>query len=31
VMDTKTDFPVPPKDTKELVAALKASFAKQSQ
>jgi Pyruvate/2-oxoacid:ferredoxin oxidoreductase delta subunit len=30
-MDTKTDFPVPPKDTKELVAALEASFAKQSQ
>jgi Pyruvate/2-oxoacid:ferredoxin oxidoreductase delta subunit len=31
VMDTKTDFPVPPEDTKELVAALKASFAKQSR
>jgi len=31
VMDAKTDFPVPPKDTKELVSALKASFAKPSQ
>ena len=30
VMEAKADFPVPPKDTKELVAALKASFAKQS-
>jgi Pyruvate/2-oxoacid:ferredoxin oxidoreductase delta subunit len=30
-MDAKTDFPVPPKDTKELIAALKVSFAKQSQ
>jgi Pyruvate/2-oxoacid:ferredoxin oxidoreductase delta subunit len=30
-MDSKTDFPVPPKDTKELVTALKASFAKQSK
>ena len=31
VMNAKTDFAVPPKDTKELVAALKASFAKPSQ
>lgn len=30
VMDAKTDFPVPPKDMPELVASLKASFAKQS-
>jgi Pyruvate/2-oxoacid:ferredoxin oxidoreductase delta subunit len=31
VMETKKDFPVPPKDTQELVAALKASLAKPSQ
>jgi Pyruvate/2-oxoacid:ferredoxin oxidoreductase delta subunit len=31
VMETKKDFPVPPKDTQELVTALKASLAKQSQ
>lgn len=30
VMDAKPDFPVPPKDPKELIAALKASFAKQA-
>lgn len=29
VMDAKTNFPVPPKDTKELFDALKAGFAKQ--
>ena len=29
VMEVKPDFPVPPKDTKELVTSLKASFAKQ--
>jgi Pyruvate/2-oxoacid:ferredoxin oxidoreductase delta subunit len=27
-MEAKTDFPVPPKDTKELVTSIKASFAK---
>ena len=30
VMDAKTGFPAPPKDTKELVAALKASFTAKS-
>jgi Pyruvate/2-oxoacid:ferredoxin oxidoreductase delta subunit len=30
-MDAKADFSRPPKDPKELVGALKASFAKQSQ
>lgn len=30
VMDAKTDYPVPPKDTKGLAAALRASFVKQS-
>ena len=28
VMDNKPDFPVPPKDPKELITSLKASFAK---
>ena len=28
VMEAKPDFPVPPKDTRELVTALKASVAK---
>ncbi|UCE52604.1 MAG: 4Fe-4S binding protein [Desulfobacterales bacterium] len=28
VMDAKSDFPVPPKDPKELVAAIKASYTK---
>jgi Pyruvate/2-oxoacid:ferredoxin oxidoreductase delta subunit len=27
VMEAKTDFPVPPKDTKELVTSIKASYA----
>ena len=27
-MEAKPDFPVPPKDTKELVASIKASYAK---
>ena len=31
VMDAKADFPVPPKNPKELVGALKASIAKHSQ
>jgi len=30
VMEVKPDFPVPPKDTKELVTSLKASFAAQA-
>ena len=29
VMEAKPDFPIPPKDTRELVASLKASFTKQ--
>ena len=28
VMEAKADFPIPPKDTQELIASLKASFAK---
>jgi Pyruvate/2-oxoacid:ferredoxin oxidoreductase delta subunit len=28
VMETKPDFPIPPKDIKELVVSIKASFAK---
>ncbi len=28
VMEAKLDFPIPPKDTKELVASIKASYAK---
>jgi Pyruvate/2-oxoacid:ferredoxin oxidoreductase delta subunit len=28
VMEVKTDFPIPPKDPQELVASIKASFAK---
>jgi Pyruvate/2-oxoacid:ferredoxin oxidoreductase delta subunit len=31
VMDAKSDFPVPPKDPKELVASIKDSLAKQAQ
>jgi Fe-S-cluster-containing hydrogenase component 2 len=27
-MESKPDFPVPPRDPKELIASLKASFAK---
>lgn len=30
VMEAKPDFPVPPKDPKELITSLKASFAKMS-
>jgi Pyruvate/2-oxoacid:ferredoxin oxidoreductase delta subunit len=30
VMQTKSDFPAPPRDPKELIASLKASFAKQT-
>ncbi len=30
VMASKPDFPVPPKDPKELIASLKASYAKQA-
>ena len=30
-MDAKTDFPVPPKNFKELAGALKAGIATQSQ
>ena len=30
VMDSKPDFPVPPKDPKELVTSIKASFATQT-
>lgn len=30
VMEVKTDFPIPPKDPQELVASIKASFAKQA-
>jgi Fe-S-cluster-containing hydrogenase component 2 len=30
-MEAKPDFPTPPKDTKELITALKASFAKKSR
>ena len=29
-MEAKSDFPVPPRDPKELITALKASFAKQA-
>jgi hypothetical protein len=28
-MEAKSDFPVPPKDPKELITALKASFTAQ--
>lgn len=28
IMEAKPDFPIPPKDTKELVASIKASYAK---
>jgi Pyruvate/2-oxoacid:ferredoxin oxidoreductase delta subunit len=31
VMESKSDFPVPPKDPKELVTSLKASFVKQAK
>jgi Pyruvate/2-oxoacid:ferredoxin oxidoreductase delta subunit/predicted transcriptional regulator len=30
LMETKPDFPIPPKDPKELVTSIKASFAKQT-
>jgi len=30
VMDAKSDFPIPPKDAKELISSLKASFGKQA-
>ncbi len=30
VMEAKSDFPAPPKDPKELITSLKASFAKQA-
>jgi Pyruvate/2-oxoacid:ferredoxin oxidoreductase delta subunit len=29
-MESKPDFPIPPRDTKELVTSLKASFSKQA-
>jgi electron transport complex protein RnfB len=31
VMEAKSDFPVPPRDTKELIAAIKESFSKQAR
>jgi Na+-translocating ferredoxin:NAD+ oxidoreductase RNF subunit RnfB len=31
VMEAKSDFPLPPRDTKELIAAIKESFSKQAR
>jgi len=30
VMESKPDFPAPPKDPKELITSIKASFAKKT-